>query len=972
MAANINILGNIKTAEDENLGLLGSYSKNLSSNEKISKSIKDNTSTPSYNVEFGQSQMSTFDYQRKSSTGSQIAQAAQNVDLKNLANFDILLSHTLSDEDYSKARENGFDLKEVDMSDSSTILDSIKVALAKGGTYISGFNDDLDIDMVESITGDLGLAKDIADAFKQNDIPLTKENIKSVNSAMEKGAELSSPTRESVNYLIENELDTSVDNLYLAEHVTNGMKSGKSDFFLEEGGYIAQRSADENFSEIKKSIQDVITDSGLEVNNDTEEMAKELITDAIALNKENLTKKYDIENLQFPLDKKMLIFAGANAIASGEEPAKADLTKISFDIKKQIRTQEVRLEMSSSANINVAVKNDSFAIDTSLIEDNIKELEDTLKNIVSVAQDLSEEEKNIATNTATAVKGIWYSPAALIGAVKDEFKVDTLDDIYKKGTTLTISYEKAMTTYEAVGTSPRADLGDSIKKAFRNVDEILKDMGKELTDENRRTVRILGYNSTSISEENFENVKSWDEKLTNTLSKMKPARVLDMIREEKNPLKMTLDELDEYFDESDKGDKNKSDEKYSRFLYKMEKSGKISEEEKESYIGIYRLFENLKKTDNAAIGLVLNTNEQMTIGNLLTANRSLSRAKRQMDYKIDDDFESISSKDGKGISIDAQIESAFRYYSASADKAYENIDPLKMQNFENNSGPIENAMLDTFANSMQKDLDDSKKEDASYDKEMAKEIRDIMKNSEVKEDAKVLEENGIKVSSINLDAFDRLKKSRQKEDKKNNIWQQIRDKVGDKKYLEDIGKMPGDYKENLEEMQEDIENLKEQADTYIDMKTLSMMHRQISVANKIADSGEYDVPVELDEDFVSMHVKLVNSKDNEKSVNISIDSGKYGVIDAEVIFGEKTYASISTSFAKDNSTRNFMERLSDNFGEAIGEDIDVFYKGDKNLKQDSIAPSKERNIEKSSNELFDIAKKFAGNLKDVYRELEVL
>ena len=40
-------------------------------------------------------------------------------------------------------------------------------------------------------------------------------------------------------------------------------------------------------------------------------------------------------------------------------------------------------------------------------------------------------------------------------------------------------------------TAPRTDLGDSIQKAFRNVDDILNDLDMELTDDNRRAVRFL-------------------------------------------------------------------------------------------------------------------------------------------------------------------------------------------------------------------------------------------------------------------------------------------------------------------------------------------------------------------------------------------------------------------------------------------------------------------------------------------------
>ena len=63
-------------------------------------------------------------------------------------------------------------------------------------------------------------------------------------------------------------------------------------------------------------------------------------------------------------------------------------------------------------------------------------------------------------------------------------------------------------------TAPRSDLGDSIRKAFSNVDDILTDMSLEKTSENQRTVRILAYNNMEITPENIEKVKEADRQVS--------------------------------------------------------------------------------------------------------------------------------------------------------------------------------------------------------------------------------------------------------------------------------------------------------------------------------------------------------------------------------------------------------------------------------------------------------------------------
>ena len=62
------------------------------------------------------------------------------------------------------------------------------------------------------------------------------------------------------------------------------------------------------------------------------------------------------------------------------------------------------------------------------------------------------------------------------------------------------------TDYEAVGTQVRTDLGDSLQKAFQNVPELLDSLGMEDTQANQRAVRILGYNSLEITEQNITKV----------------------------------------------------------------------------------------------------------------------------------------------------------------------------------------------------------------------------------------------------------------------------------------------------------------------------------------------------------------------------------------------------------------------------------------------------------------------------------
>ena len=91
-------------------------------------------------------------------------------------------------------------------------------------------------------------------------------------------------------------------------------------------------------------------------------------------------------------------------------------------------------------------------------------------------------------------------------------------------------FAQANESYETLMTAPRSDMGDSITKAFSNVDDILQDLQLDTSETNRRAVRILAYNNTEITPENIMEVKALDEQMQRAFSNMKPAVTLEMIR----------------------------------------------------------------------------------------------------------------------------------------------------------------------------------------------------------------------------------------------------------------------------------------------------------------------------------------------------------------------------------------------------------------------------------------------------------
>mgnify|MGYP000839173807 FL=1 len=88
-------------------------------------------------------------------------------------------------------------------------------------------------------------------------------------------------------------------------------------------------------------------------------------------------------------------------------------------------------------------------------------------------------------------------------------------------------------------------MGDSISKAFQNVDDILKELQIDTSESNRRAVRILAYNSTEITEDNIKQIKSVDEQVQRAFSDMTPAVTIEMIKRGISPLDMSMSDISE-------------------------------------------------------------------------------------------------------------------------------------------------------------------------------------------------------------------------------------------------------------------------------------------------------------------------------------------------------------------------------------------------------------------------------------------
>lgn len=929
-----------------------------------------------------------------------------------------VLAETTSPEDYKKMQEDGFSLDDTASNKIVTVTDKIKAQLAKAGVDISKFGDDLDFEQLAQITGSPELAAQIANSLREADLPLTDDNFKQIAETVDMADSLSPLDDGAVKYLIDNQLEPTVQNIYFAEHSASA-------------GYIPAEQQD--ISSFLPQVKNIIVSAGLEVNDDTIATSKWMLENDIPLTKENLTYAQALRQTELTTGSEAVAGLSAEALGEGKgaqdavilsgytwmEQAKdavdtvenatdedlvyivekglpltldslreAVANRVSGDqsvgtvasvsksqsagtassasesqtvgtvalsenqsedavqsnanesyaqkdqqlLTARRQLEEIRLAMTAEANYRLLKQ--GISIDTEPLVKLVEQLKDQENEyyrnlLMSEGVDASEEQVELFGEVDKKVADMRYVPAYVLG-MKDA-EVSTIDGVHKAGMELKSSFEKASQQYETLMTAPRADLGDSIQKAFRNVDDILNDLDMELTDENRRAVRILGYNSIEITQDSVLQMKAADEEVQRVFKNMTPAVVTQMIKRGINPLKMDFTSLNQEA-ESIKSEEfgGEDNRRFSEYLWKMEQNHEISEEERSSYIGIYRLIRQVENTDGAAIGALIQQGAPITMKNLLTAVRSEKRSSK-MDYSVDDNFDGVSGT-SNGSSITDQIEAA--YQNNCLKDASELLTPGRTKVLFEQDSDWENMTPEEFkaALAQAKEQTDESGIDTDYAKEQLAQLEQAANADE--SIYRILDKYDIPNTMSNVLAMESMLNQR------NQMFRKIfgsstADHNGDnqvdaddleaikQELLEEFGEAvsePADMavaQEKLGELAENVMKTMINSDhvTSLDVREMKMLSAQLSVNSILAKEEQYAVPVMVNDELMNVSVKIVRGVDKKGIVDIMMESELRGKIAAtfqakeDGIHGLVATDSEETAELFKEQTQNLMDSL---------------------------------------------------------------
>ncbi len=800
---------------------------------------------------------------------------------------------------------------------------------------------------------DEGVAKQIVDRLLKADLPVTAENVERIVSAIKLAPSGNGLSENTMAYLIQHNLKPTIESIYKAEHSGNiAWKQENEEAFKELAGSIKQILKDANISIEEEALQEAkwlferslpITGENLrykmslssitpELNDDmvitgavnalkagkdprqgvllsmeeshykefieaTHQISEKTIDRATTyLSKQN-NQSFDKLSLKFLMQVQSdEIEAGRNAIDNLEA---ADINSITA--KRQL--EEIRLKLTVEAALKLSAKGISIETESiSKVVEGLKQLEAQYYEKLGQEVDFdSQSQVDLLKQTVSAVDTLKQSPATVLSSSFDIRRQISLSRLYEISMKESGQLKNAGDTYEQLMTSPRADLGDSIKKAFESVDSLLKEIQLEPSTANQRAVRILGYNSIEITQDNVLAMKAYDAKVSEVMEGLKPAVTAALIKDGINPLTMNLDELSDTLNDYLKENGADSTDGFAKFLVELEANGEIDPAERESYIGIYRLLHQIQKSDGAAIGAVVKAGGELNLKNLFTAIRTLKHG--IIDERIDDEFGSLVKATGYSNSITAQIDAAY-YGERLVRKIQNEITPSTLKEMMSLSdSSAYDSTLEELSETLTKvqgrlpsiqgdeglmeetlNQEDFLQKANLYASNRLEQIRELSNNSG--EELRFLKDYGLPNSIHQIVAAKELI------NQNDSIYQNA-SKLLQKKGREDTRKDPVASLNNKEELISSLEEFYQSllgasdealletdvtANGILELKRLKSMIQLNQGLNK---KEHYNIPLITEDSITNINLTVIHGAKEEGKVYISYPSPSFGTVQAE-------------------------------------------------------------------------------------------
>ncbi len=877
--------------------------------------------------------------------------------------------------DYHDIEQEGFSIESYNLERLERALDRIKEqkefkedAIERNTEKQREYDEQVQKIIIKNVVSNVvgsNVAKQIAQRLDNANLPVTASNIKKVANLLELSAVAANLSDKAMSYLIDNELPPTIENIYQAQYAGSGQKyenyvpdygdgfKNKAITYKSTAMPVNKAKLEMEWQAVKPQVEKSIENAGLEVNEEALKQAKWLFTNDLPITEETIVNMKKLQELKEGYDQDKVLEQIVRTYSKGQPMEATDLTGETMietkqrvenfvseideklnsvhiedgddftflsidDITARRQMEEIRLRMTMQAGQKLL--NQGIELNTKGLQNvvnKLREIETSYYRGVMRERGLSDDNNRLelVRRTAEQVNDLKNSPSYVLGITLNQKNSMTVTGLHQAATSLKVQLDRAGAAYNTLLTRPMEELGDSVIKALGSVDQILERMGLEPTLINRRAVKILGNNQMPITEENITAIKEYDDQVNTLLKNMHPAITVEMIKKGINPLNTPIEELNERIAALKEEMGITGEEKYSKYLFKAEREMDISPEEKKAYIGIYRLLNNVQKTNGAAIGQLIHADKEVTLKNLLSAVTTIKTGKiertvgdyrelEQLRYTKETLFDQLNKvfEEGRPLeSLDADKnatkETETKYLSNVVDNIVDEITPKKIdkivQDLPTTADKLDSLMnksVEKLLDEMQNDLDTEAEEtDLKYEEEMIEQIRNLSENCE--EAADFLNSYHIPVSIKNLFAANQLlgegsffKSIKEKTqnlpaDRRTQIEKTITDLV---EGLEDEDTIQEKYQALEGAMEELIsEEYGNENVTSKDLAGLQVFTNSMRLVRTLAKKQRYEIPIITDDNITNVHLTVISGGLEQGKVEVGIQSEKLGNIRAE-------------------------------------------------------------------------------------------
>ena len=897
------------------------------------------------------------------------------------------IEHGMTEEDYEELSKEGFSLEQYELERFDRALERIKAqremiddSISQRIENVKAKEEDIRKTSLSKID-DPALRRQAEAMLQVMNLPASAVNINAVAGAVKLAAQAVSLDDHAMSYLLQNGLEPTPVNIYTANYSANSTQPLASETDWEAVSEQAQNIVDQMVQRGEEaSLEDAkwLFLHGLSIDDQT--MAEYQVLQSL---KENFSVEDTMESIvrgmaegTDPLhtilaDKNRTMVQNAidgfakvtdDAVdAVVTEGSKLNLMHLkehqnaeeqtsksrqeqgqqmpegSQELQKELalvtarrQLEEIRVKLTYEAGLKLAGK--GINLHTESIENLVNELRGLeqqyyQKLLSEGGAEVSNENVSYVSQTLETVASLSSAPAYVLGVRFAQRNEATLERLAEDGTAIRNQLNKANEGYEPLMTAPRRDMGDSIGKAFAHMDSLMDEIGLEKSEANKRAVRILAYNQMEINETSVEQMKEYDAKVRGLMDAMKPSTVVELIKHKVNPLNTPVDELRAYVEEIAQEHGVSEEERYSNYLVKIQKSNTLTEEEREAYIGVYRLLHQVEKTDGKAIGYLAKSKRDITLNNLLSAVRTTTG--RGIDAIIDNSF-GTSESHGYEKSISKQLEGVFAGEEdlLTAKQAYNQQLTKELLNevspdFLQAVGEKEELMNLSLErlHELCQEYQVQNLQTAEYEQVMTQ----IQQASGMTDEIRFLKEHHAKVSLKNVRAANNTLHESYR------MLEQIQSGCTEEEKAEVNSLL--DNSENYVQFQEQYEKivnmmaerLREQRNhptlTIDEMIIINDSLKQSSYVEELGTKEYYHIPIEVGEKVVGVGLSIRSSNQEKGRMSIHMSSSTFGEVQADFKMSQNELKGLVV--CENQSAWGLMNRAIESVKHSLGKDLDT-------------------------------------------------